>query len=86
MCYRMGTLVVDYLRRIDHFPAAGLWNIGIEGQIMAGAIFTTGALRLLQNSSLSIGWIMVIAFMAGLVGGAIWAGPGGCPLEDIRRG
>ena len=53
--------------------AAGLWNIGIEGQIMAGAIFTTGALRLLQNNSLSIGWIMVIAFLSGLAGGAIWA-------------
>jgi simple sugar transport system permease protein len=53
--------------------AAGLWNIGIEGQIMAGAIFTTGALRLLQNSSLSTGWILVIGFLAGLVGGAIWA-------------
>ena len=53
--------------------AAGLWNIGIEGQIMAGAIFTTGALRLLLNSSLSTGWILIIAFLAGLVGGAIWA-------------
>jgi len=32
--------------------AAGLWNIGIEGQITLGAIFTTGALRALQASSL----------------------------------
>ena len=53
--------------------AAGLWNIGIEGQIMAGAIFTTGALRLLLNSSVPTGWILIIAFLAGLVGGAIWA-------------
>ena len=53
--------------------AAGLWNIGIEGQIMAGAIFTTGALRLMLNSSVPTGWILVIAFLAGLVGGAIWA-------------
>ncbi|MGD0750625.1 MAG: ABC transporter permease [Anaerolineales bacterium] len=53
--------------------AAGLWNIGIEGQIMAGAIFTTGALRLMLNSSLPTGWILVIGFLAGLVGGAIWA-------------
>ena len=29
---------------------AGLWNIGIEGQIMMGAIFTTGILRILQNT------------------------------------
>jgi ABC-type uncharacterized transport system permease subunit len=53
--------------------AAGLWNIGIEGQIMAGAIFTTGALRLLQNSTVPSGWILVIGFLAGLVGGAFWA-------------
>ena len=65
--------------------AAGLWNIGIEGQIMAGAIFTTGALRLLLNSSMPTGWILVIGFLAGLVGGAIWAGTGGC-TEDFWRG
>jgi len=53
--------------------AAGLWNIGIEGQIMAGAIFTTGALRLMLNSSIPTGWILVLGFLAGLVGGAIWA-------------
>jgi simple sugar transport system permease protein len=53
--------------------AAGLWNIGIEGQIMVGAIFTTGALRLLQNSTVPSGWILVIGFLAGMVGGALWA-------------
>jgi len=53
--------------------AAGLWNIGIEGQIMMGAIFTTGALRLLLNSTVPSGWILVIGFLAGMVGGAIWA-------------
>jgi len=53
--------------------AAGLWNIGIEGQIMVGAIFTTGALRLLQNSPVSSGWILVIGFLAGMAGGALWA-------------
>jgi simple sugar transport system permease protein len=52
--------------------AAGLWNIGIEGQIMAGAIFTTGALRLLQNSTWSTGWILIVGFLAGMVGGAFW--------------
>ena len=31
---------------------AGLWNIGIEGQITLGAIATTWALRLLQDSGL----------------------------------
>ena len=52
--------------------AAGLWNIGIEGQIMAGAIFTTGALRMLQDSSMPSGWILVIGFLAGMIGGAFW--------------
>jgi simple sugar transport system permease protein len=31
--------------------SAGLWNIGIEGQMTLGAIFATGMLRLLQDSS-----------------------------------
>ncbi len=53
--------------------AAGLWNIGIEGQIMVGAIFTTGALRLLQNSTVPSGWILLIGFLAGMAGGAFWA-------------
>jgi general nucleoside transport system permease protein len=53
--------------------AAGLWNIGIEGQIMVGAIFTTGALRLLQNSTVPSGWILLIGFLAGMAGGALWA-------------
>jgi ABC-type uncharacterized transport system permease subunit len=53
--------------------SAGLWNIGIEGQIMVGAIFTTGALRLLQNSTVPTGWILLIGFLAGMVGGAFWA-------------
>ena len=57
--------------------AAGLWNIGIEGQIMVGAIFATGAIRMLQDSTVPTGWIMVIAFLAGIVGGAIWAGLAG---------
>jgi simple sugar transport system permease protein len=53
--------------------AAGLWNIGIEGQIMLGAIFTTGALRALQDSSLPPALIIVLAISAGMIGGALWA-------------
>lgn len=52
--------------------AAGLWNIGIEGQVVIGAIFTTGALRLLQDSSMPPGMILVLAFLAGMLGGALW--------------
>jgi general nucleoside transport system permease protein len=53
--------------------AAGLWNIGIEGQIMMGAIFSTWVLRGLQNSSVSAGIIIALAILAGILGGAVWA-------------
>lgn len=53
--------------------SAGLWNIGIEGQITMGAIFSTGLLRLLLESSLPFPLIMVLCFIAGMTGGALWA-------------
>lgn len=52
---------------------AGLWNIGVEGQITLGAIFTTGALRLLQNTSMAPGLIILLGILAGALGGALWA-------------
>jgi len=51
----------------------GLWNIGIEGQITLGAILTTGALRLLQDSGLPPAVIILLGFLAGIAGGVIWA-------------
>jgi simple sugar transport system permease protein len=51
----------------------GLWNIGIEGQITLGAVFATGALRLLQGSSVDPGLAIAVAFAAGMAGGALWA-------------
>ena len=51
----------------------GLWNIGIEGQITLGAIFTTWVLRILQNSSLSPALIIIIGILAGIFGGILWA-------------
>ena len=53
--------------------SAGMWNIGIEGQITLGAIFTTWALRLLQNSSIAPTVSIILAIIAGIVGGALWA-------------
>lgn len=53
--------------------AAGLWNIGIEGQITLGAIFTTWILRLLQDSSLPPEMLILLGFVAGAVGGIVWA-------------
>lgn len=53
--------------------AAGLWNIGVEGQIILGAIATTWALRGLQDSTLPPALILMLAILAGMAGGALWA-------------
>jgi len=53
--------------------SAGLWNIGVEGQIVLGAIGTTWCLRLLQESALPSGLIIALAILAGIVFGALWA-------------
>jgi ABC-type uncharacterized transport system permease subunit len=57
--------------------AAGLWNIGVEGQMVLGAIFATWGLRLLQDSTLPPTLIIVVAMLFGIVGGALWAGLAG---------
>ncbi len=49
-----------------------LWNIGIEGQVMMGAIFTTAALRYGLESQLPA-MIVSSSIVAGLIGGALWA-------------
>jgi len=51
----------------------GLWNIGIEGQIILGGIFTTWALRGLEHSTLDPSLILALAVLAGMAGGALWA-------------
>ena len=53
--------------------AAGLWNIGVEGQIVFGAVLTTWVLRLLQDTGLSPAVVIILAILAGMVGGALWA-------------
>jgi len=53
--------------------AAGLWNIGIEGQITLGAIFTTWMLRGLQDSTVPPAMIIGMGILAGAIGGAVWA-------------
>lgn len=52
---------------------AGLWNIGIEGQITVGAIFTTGVMRMFLESSTPPVIVILISILAGMLGGAIWA-------------
>ena len=49
-----------------------LWNIGIEGQMMMGAVLTTAALRWGIDSP-HPHLILWLSFVAGIVGGAAWA-------------
>ena len=50
----------------------GLWNIGVEGQVMMGAVFTTAILRLGLESRMP-SMIILLSIVAGLIGGALWA-------------
>ncbi|MCP4104093.1 MAG: ABC transporter permease [Desulfobacteraceae bacterium] len=50
----------------------GLWNIGVEGQVMMGAVFTTYVLRFGTDSH-NPGLFLFLSFAAGLVGGGLWA-------------
>ena len=50
----------------------GLWNIGIEGQMIMGAIFSTAILRF--DGAASMPFLFIgLSFMAGIAGGALWA-------------
>lgn len=50
--------------------AAGMWNIGVEGQVVMGAIAATFVARELPGPS----WVVVPAtVLAGAIGGAFWA-------------
>jgi simple sugar transport system permease protein len=50
--------------------AAGLWNIGIEGQIVAGAIAATWVAREAPGPAPVL---IPLMLLAGLIGGALWA-------------
>ncbi|MDJ0912166.1 MAG: ABC transporter permease [Desulfobacterales bacterium] len=50
----------------------GLWNIGIEGQMIMGAVFSTAVLRLGTQSAFP--WfVLILSFVAGVIGGGLWA-------------
>jgi ABC-type uncharacterized transport system permease subunit len=51
--------------------AAGLWNIGIEGQVVMGAVFATGVMQVFQNS-FPPGAMLLWAAIAGFLGGGLW--------------
>jgi general nucleoside transport system permease protein len=51
--------------------AAGLYNLGVEGQVTLGAVFAMLVLRLLPELPPPLLWLL--AFGAGALGGALWA-------------
>lgn len=53
--------------------SAGLWNIGVEGQVVLGAISTVWVLRYFVDSTLSPALIITLAMLMGMLGGACWA-------------
>ncbi len=53
--------------------SAGLWNIGVEGQIVLGAIISVWVFRLFVDSTLPPALIITLAILGGMIGGALWA-------------
>lgn len=51
--------------------AAGLWNIGVEGQMIAGALSTTW---LVQTIILPAPLMIPLSLLAGALGGMLWGG------------
>jgi len=52
---------------------AGLWNIGMEGQIEMGAICAYGVIHYVTGSSTPGYLVIILASLAGMAGGAFWA-------------
>lgn len=49
--------------------SAGLWNIGVEGQIVMGAIFASFIARSMPGP----GWLVIlVGILAGILGGVLW--------------
>jgi ABC-type uncharacterized transport system permease subunit len=68
----------------------GLWNIGIEGQVVAGAVSATAVLRIGVGGEMA-GLFVMLAFVGGIIGGAIWAIIAGvlrtkCGVNEIFAG
>jgi ABC-type uncharacterized transport system permease subunit len=68
----------------------GLWNIGVEGQMVAGAICATAVLRIWAGSG-GTGLGLVFAFLGGMLGGGLWAAIAGflktkCGVNEIFAG
>lgn len=56
---------------------AGLWNIGIEGQILAGAIFASWGALTIQLPEAFAPLLILIEITLAVLGGILWAGAAG---------
>src|SRR5450830_1155771 len=54
---------------------ANVWNIGAEGQLIAGGLAAGSTILFFDNgaSTLSPGIVLVLATLAGVIGGSVWA-------------
>jgi len=52
---------------------AGLWNIGMEGQIEMGAIFAYGVIRQFTGTTTPAYIVIGLSILVGMLGGAFWA-------------
>jgi simple sugar transport system permease protein len=52
---------------------AGLWNIGMEGQIEMGAIFAYSVIRVFTGTPTPGYIVIILSILSGMFGGAIWA-------------
>lgn len=62
---------------------ANVWNIGAEGQLIAGAI-TGGVVALACDPSWGR-WYVVLVMLASAVGGAVWADSRRFCVTDFMR-
>ena len=61
---------------------AGQWNVGVEGQIVLGAIFATWVARNLPWPQVPV---LALMLLAGMLGGALWGALAGL-LRDWPSG
>jgi simple sugar transport system permease protein len=52
---------------------AGLWNIGVEGQIEMGCIFSYGVIRFFTGTPTPGYIVIILSILVGMLGGAFWA-------------
>ncbi len=52
---------------------SGLWNIGMEGQVEMGAITAYGVIHYMTGTPTSGTLVIILAILAGMLGGAFWA-------------